>query len=366
MRARYDETKTFAAARLAAVLPTFPLPKDCRGWPTISPDLRRTPRTPTAPGLYSKHGLGIPLLILAPFAIGGRVGVVLLYNLMAAGVAANIYLLARTVAARSRALVVTAILMGSVPLVTYAFLIFPEIPAALMLTYALRRLLAPANTRWQWLLTGVCIGYLPWLHARFALVVVGLVGLFFWRHGRAALSRKLPDLPKGAWWGIMPAVFSGLVFEVYSLVFYHFPLPNTRDHAGFDNPINGFVGSLLDAQWGLFVVSPVYLLAAAALVLFTIERRRDGFALLLILALYGVTISSYAVWWGEWGPAARYWTAALPMLALPLAWWLERALRHRPVRNGSPARPRGGVGAGLYHWVAAATAVALQPADGDE
>lgn len=331
-----DETKTFAAHDWLRFYPAFPLPKNFPGWP-ISPDLKPHASHTYRTGLYSKHGLGIPLLILAPFAVGGRVGVVLLYNLMAAGVAANIYLLARTVAARSRALVVTAILMGSVPLVTYAFLIFPEIPAALMLTYALRRLLAPANTRWQWLLTGACIGYLPWLHARFALVVIGLVGLFFWRHGRATLSRALPGaLPgarSGVWWGIVPAALSGLVFEAYSLVFYHFPLPNTRDHAGFDNPLNGFVGSLLDAQWGLFVVSPVYVLAAAALVLFTIEheRRRDGLALLLILALYGVTICSYAVWWGEWGPAARYWTAALPMLALPLAWWLERAMRHSPV-----------------------------------
>jgi len=329
-----DETKTFAAHDWLRFYPAFPLPKDFPGWP-ISPDLTPHASHTYRTGLYSKHGLGIPLLILAPFAVGGRVGVVLLYNLMAAGVAANVYLLARTVAARSRALAVTAILMGSVPLATYAFLIFPEMPAALMLTYALRRLLASTNTRWQWLLTGACIGYLPWLHARFALVVVGLVGLFFWRHGRAALSRARARAHPGAlppaWWGIVPAVLSGIVFEGYSLVFYHFPLPNTQDHAGFDNPVNGFVGSLLDAQWGLFVVSPVYLLAAAALVLFTIERRRDGLALLLILALYGATISSYAVWWGEWGPAARYWTAALPMLALPLAWWLERAMRHRPV-----------------------------------
>ena len=317
-----DEANNFAERDWLHFYPSFPLPANWQGWP-ISPNLPPHASHTFRTGLYSKHGLGIPALILVPFALGGRVGVVLLYNLMAAGVAANIYLLARTVAARSRALIVTAILTGSVPLVTYAFLIFPEMPAALMLMYALRRLLAPTNTRWQWLLVGACMGYLPWLHARFALVVVGLAVLFIWRHGRAAFPQ--------VWWGIVPAALSGLAYEGYSLIFYHFPLPNTQDHAGFALPLNGFVGSLLDAQWGLFVVTPVYLLAAAALVLFTVEHRRDGFSLLLILALYGLTISSYAVWWGEWGPAARYWTAALPMLALPLAWWLERAVRHRPV-----------------------------------
>src|SRR6202022_2968406 len=80
------------------------------------------------------------------------------------------------------ALVVTAILMASAPLFTYAFLIFPEIPAALLLTYAVRRLLAPANTWWQWTLVGLCAGYLPWLHARFVPIVGGLALIFAWRH----------------------------------------------------------------------------------------------------------------------------------------------------------------------------------------
>ena len=58
--------------------------------PNLPPHASKTFRT----GLYSKHGLGIPVVIALPFALDGRTGVVLLYNLMAAGVAGNIYLLA--------------------------------------------------------------------------------------------------------------------------------------------------------------------------------------------------------------------------------------------------------------------------------
>jgi hypothetical protein len=65
-------------------------------------------------------------------------------------------------------------------------------------------------------------------------------------------------------------------------------------------------------------------------VLFLRARWRDGVALLIVLVPYAFIISVYKVWWGEWGPAARYWTAALPLLALPLAWWWEAAARVRP------------------------------------
>jgi hypothetical protein len=129
-----DETNNFANHDWLHFYPSYPLPRNWQGWPGISPDLPPHASQTFRTGLYSKHGLGIPVLILVPFALRGRTGVVLLYNLMAAGVAANIYLLAHTVAARHRAVILTAILMASVPLATYAFLIFPEMPAALMLT----------------------------------------------------------------------------------------------------------------------------------------------------------------------------------------------------------------------------------------
>jgi hypothetical protein len=320
-----DETNNFANHDWLRFYPSYPLPRDWQGWPGISPDLPPHASQTFRTGLYSKHGLGIPVLILLPFALRGRTGVVLLYNLMAAGVAANIYLLARTVAARHRALILTAILMASVPLATYAFLIFPEMPAALMLTYAVRRLLAARNEPWQWALVGLCTGYLPWLHARFVPVVAGLALIFAWRHLRANWRLAL--------FAVIPAGILLALFEAYSLAFYHYPVPNRHDHAGFNSlggGINGFFGSLLDAQWGLLIVTPLYLLAIAALVLYTRERRADGSALLLVLVPYAAIISAYVVWWGEWGPAARYWTAALPLLALPLAWWWESAAHARP------------------------------------
>jgi hypothetical protein len=321
-----DETNNFANHDWLRFYPSYPLPRDWQGWPNISPNLPPHAATTYRTGLYSKHGLGIPVIIALPFAAWGRTGVVLLYNLMAAGVAANIYLLARSVAARYRALIVTAILMASVPLVTYAFLVFPEMPAALILVYGFRRLIAPTNTRWQWALVGLGAGFLPWLHSRFVPVVAAFALIFAVRHLRRAWRPAL--------FGIVPGAVLLALFEWYSFAFFHYPVPLIRpDRAEFSSArgtLNGFVGLLIDAQWGLLIVAPVYLLAIAALVLYCRDRPLIGVASLLVLVPYVYIVARYKVWWGEWGPAARYLTAALPLLALPLAWWWERAANAYP------------------------------------
>src|SRR2546429_534851 len=51
------------------------------------------PTNGTQNELYSKHGLGLALLVLAPFEVGGRTLVVFFLNALGALLAANIYLL---------------------------------------------------------------------------------------------------------------------------------------------------------------------------------------------------------------------------------------------------------------------------------
>ena len=75
---------------------------------------------------------------------------VLFFGLIAALTAANVYLLARLMGVGvGAALTITAALALTNPLLSYSFLIFPELPAALLTIYPFRRLLMPSNNRWQ-------------------------------------------------------------------------------------------------------------------------------------------------------------------------------------------------------------------------
>jgi hypothetical protein len=88
----------------------------------------------------------------------------------------------------------------------------------------------------------------------------------------------------------------------------------------------GLPALFLDRQFGLFAVSPAWLLALPGAALLT--RRRPGDALragLLAATVVGVG-ASFSMWWGGSCPPARFVVPALPALALALA----SALRARP------------------------------------
>lgn len=316
-----NEANNYARHDYQSFYPPDPLPANWQGWPAFPRTLPPHPAHTIQPGLYSKHGLGVVLLILGPYVAGGRAAVVMFLNACAALVALNIYLLARRyIDSWGVALGLTALLAFSNPLMSYAYLIFPEIFAALAIVYAFRRAREPRNAGWQCLLVGLGLALLPWLHARFIPAVLGL-GLVL-----------LPALLRDRSWGrraalVLPPVLSAVALLLYYFYIYGQPLPSTADHAGFSDlggAINGFFGLFLDEQWGLLVYTPLYLLAFWSIVRFARACRTDAAAMLAVLAPYLALVAVYRVWWGEWGPPARYLAPIVPLLVVPIAWWLSK------------------------------------------
>jgi hypothetical protein len=320
-----DETNNWADRDVDAWLPPDPLPPGWEGWPAPARGYPPHASQTIRPGLYSKHGLGVPVLILVPLALGGRAGVVLFYGLIGALVAANMFLLARTLRASVPvALAITAALALTNPILSYSFLIFPELPAALCTLYAFRRLLLE-NNRWQSLAIGLAIALLPWLHARLALIALALTVMALVRYGQGRTRYVLP-LALG------PPVLSAGGLAAFYWYFYGRPWPNTQDHAGLTTTLDGWAmglaGLLLDQQWGLLIHAPVYLLVAAGAVAL-LRSHRDVLGWLALVALpYYAFIGAYNQWWGEWCPPARYLATLAPLAAAPLAalWRRDRTL----------------------------------------
>jgi len=326
---------------------------------------------------YSKHGLGLSVLIVPGWALGthwtppgidlhaldqpgaGWPTVVYELNILGALLAVQVFLLAFEATRRVEiGLILWAALAFSNPQMTYSYLIFPELPAGLCAIYAFRRLALgwSANGPLRLLAIGSLIGFMPWLHARF-LPISGALALFalwtWWRTRRAthlavvapvllsadaassatALSTQhsaLSTRPSVA--GLLPVLLPmfgalGALGLFYSWL-YGTILPNTGDHAGFINPLTdpwgvpvALLGLLFDQQWGLLMAAPVYVLAFVGLVAM---RRAPGGRVLLRWLLFAVVpylllIAFYRQWWGEWCPPARYLAPITPLLALPLA-----------------------------------------------
>jgi hypothetical protein len=303
--------------------PTDPLPANWNGWPSPPRLVGAHAATTERTGLYTKHGIGLSGLIAVPWAIGGRLGANLIVMAAAALLAAQMFLLARESGAGAW---LAAALAGGIaiamPVGPYALLLFPEVPAALLLVYAIRRAAAPSNAWWQWLLTGIAAGYLPWLHQRFAPTAVVLSAFLL-----ARILRQR-DVLLTATLTLAPIAVGGFALLNYNLWLYGQPLQRTEDHAGFNGLIgtlNGGFGLLLDAQWGLLIAAPVMLLALAAFPRWYVECRPLARVALAAALPYLIVVAAYKVWWGEWGPAGRYLVPVVPLAAGPLAAWLRQA-----------------------------------------
>ncbi len=323
----------------------------------------------TAPGLYSKHAPGLALLIAPAYVLGDWErhvvaprdpdvaaqlpvawdssdwrATVYFFNIIGALLAANIYLLAYETSRKQWvALLVWLTLSFSNPLMSYTFLVFPALVSALLTVYAYRRIrldgvTAPlaGNGVLRLLLIGLCLGYLPWLHARFLPVSFSLFLFLVWREVRARRAPAPQSVSRASvlarWLALItPAAVCAAAFLAYFKLLYNTFLPNYGDHAGMGSPdewVVGFFGTFLDQQWGLFIHAPVLILGIVGVMWMLRERRRsEVFWLATVVVPYALIIITYEQWWGEWCPPARYWVSLIPLAAVPLASLLAAPLK---------------------------------------
>ncbi|MEI7555725.1 hypothetical protein [Candidatus Chlorohelix sp.] len=330
-----DETNQFTTKSWLEFYPTceeylagwkgfFPPGIPCSGLETLNPQNTTAKRA----GIYTKHGLGLSFIIAPAYALGKRLGVMFLMNAIAATLALNIFMLSWEATRQRRIAWLCLGLLGlSAPLFSFAYLIFPQLPAALCVIYCYRqaRLLAEGSkvSNLRLALAGICFGILPWLHYLY-LLLSALLGLYLlWslrKGGSGNISRR------GYVALLLPVAFFGILFIGYFMYLYGTPFPNTADHDGFANPLTlpiGLLGLLFDQKYGLLMYSPVYLIPLAWLVKRgfsgNLPNKAEFYWLIAIILPYYILVADYNKWWGQWCPPARYLLPIVPLLALPMA-----------------------------------------------
>ncbi len=294
-----------------------PLTRQCNTNPAVP-----LPADPTVGNeLYSKHGLGLSLLVLPAYIIGDRLLVVYFLNFLAAILAANIYLFAREGTGKLLPAILTWIGFSfTAPIMAYSFLIFPELPVALFILYAFRRIRLWHNNWLQIAAIGFSIAFIPWMHYRFIPVSAALFLYYMWQENSQPTKERLRNyIIVAAQVAVSAVLMMAFFYQRYAQL-----IPNASDHAGSSDiagTIRGAVGSLIDEQWGLFVAAPIFILTIVGLIVMALQKgwRKDLLWLAIVFLPYFAVISNYAQWWGEWCPPARYLASVLPLLALPFA-----------------------------------------------
>jgi hypothetical protein len=247
---------------------------------------------------------------------------------LAAMTAFAVALLAGGLAAVTESRYAAAIAMAaglSPPVVSHAFLVFPEIVAftvtCLVVWFSLKR---PGALDGH-ILAGLTlvVGMLPWFHVKYFLYGPALLALLLvsrWSdvrtmaRGRLAAAAVLfvaPQLMLVAWswyeWGTLGG----------ALTTAGVPLSPARiaDGAG---------GLLFDRQSGLLAYAPIYWIAPACWWL----TRRDTWVYAAPIAALYLPAAAFVMWWAGFAPAARYLVPAIPFLTV----FVARAFEARAVR----------------------------------
>jgi hypothetical protein len=302
--------------------------------------------------IYSIHAPGLPVLILPAYAVAGRFGVVALMALIAALTMRAVFDLAERMAGRQAA-VLTWLASGfTVPFIPHAWMIFPELPGALLVAWAALWVIETTErspARWAW--RGVALSVLPWLHTKFIVFLAIFGAALAWRllrRPRLLIAFALPVATLAALW----------LYSFYAIYGSFNPEAPYGSYTGIyvltSNIPHGLLGLFFDQKFGLFFYSPIFLtsVAGAWLMLRRSETRFLGVVLLAAIAAFvGSTARLYMFWGGSSAPA-RFLVPLVPCLA-PL---VATAFAH-----AKDAISRAVVGLWLGISVAVAMAAAIQP-----
>ena len=269
--------------------------------------------------IYSIHAPGLPALLVPVYAAAGYKGAVGMLCLLGALAALAVFDLASLVAGPAAALTAWAAVCLTVPFVPHSWLIFPEIPGALLVAWGALWLFAPLPARAStWLRRGAALAVLPWLHTKFVILLAAMVAALFlrlWRTPRAAAALVTPAI-------ISVALWLASFYYLYGAFDPQIPYGDfPKLYVLFSNIPRGLLGLLFDQKFGLLMYAPAYLAAVAGL--WMMLRRQDlrlvALALLATVAAFVTSSTRMYMWWGGSSAPARFLVPILPLLAPMIA-----------------------------------------------
>lgn len=264
--------------------------------------------------IYSVHAIGLSLLILPAYALGGYAGASFFMAVLAALLVREVRELLRGASAtKGLAEGVAWLLALSPPLVHYVGLVFTEVPAALVIARALRKARDPIESNpWRVASWVVPLVLLPWFNVRYAPVTAILLLYALW-----ASSWRRVVVPL-----LLPAAASAAALGLYHFALYGFFDPRLvwgrRPEFALATLAEGLPGLALDQEFGLLPYAPIFALCAAGFVRLARDRTRQGWTALALAAVVVSTAGSWHMWRGGFNPPARFLVPLLPVFALGL------------------------------------------------
>jgi hypothetical protein len=304
---------------------------------------------------YSLHATGLPLLLLPFYYAGEKISsakspasdlearrkiFVFLVRLplcfLAALLGFLVFRLTRDITRSPQASWAAWLVLGlTPPLLFYAYLIYPEVPAAVILIWVFRSSVINRNFgEGRCLLAGLGTAFLPWLGIKYTVLAAGislLVVLSLLQaekgRGRKLLLFLAPLLVSAGLylfylWSLY-GTFSPFSFyegiEQRNMMFRRFFHFNPADI------LRSGLAYLFDQRIGILAYSPIILLFFPGIILAWRKSKRVGVSLLVVFSLYW-GLCSLVYYWGGFCPPGRTLLPVLWVMAIFVAHSLATGL----------------------------------------
>lgn len=258
--------------------------------------------------------------ILPDYALGERLGALLINNLIAAWLLLELFLFTTEISKSLRAAFISWAVVGfTSPVFFFSSQIYPEIAGALVLLFALRRLLKP-DFEWKGSVVVISALVLVSLKMRFAPLALILPVLWAFISHQRKMSLRI--LVSGI--GIIGLVIFALLIDkvLFNSSQIHNQLKNLEWILHCLTPkqenLSALLGLIFDQEFGLLFYSPLYSLGLIGIPYLLSRYRRVALVIILPVLIYTFVIIGYHTipWFGGWSLPSRYIVVVIPLIGL--------------------------------------------------
>jgi hypothetical protein len=283
------------------------------------PNVDNTDAIPGPNGLFNIHNVGLPIILAIPYLFGGVLGARLALIAIGALAIALFAAIATSLGAtRKLAYAVVLPFVLCLPFATASTQIYPDLPAGVILLLGISLLVLSQNKTHKGvlLLVSLCLSLLPWLHLKFSLALLIVLGAIFINRRTKDNEKQLLSIL------LIPTIISGALLLFYNkYAFNNFFGPyESEDVQATSFTFMQFFGLLSDQNQGIIIQQPLHLLGI--FMIGRLVRERTNLivtSLLVAVTTLGANATHWAVY-GGWSFSGRFgWTAVTCFTVISLA-----------------------------------------------
>lgn len=280
-------------------------------------------------GIYSIHSYGLPFLITIPYFLGKRLGVQIFMNFLTALfiIVFFLYLQASGIS-KKIAFLTSSWLALTVPFLINSSLVLTEIPAALIITYALL-ILTKFKSEQNKIIFFISISFLPFIHSKLILFSV----VFYIYYYFLLIKNKEFNIKKETINNLFVLIMAFLFLLYYHKIYGKFVFNAlssiyTSDSFYFifnlKHFIKAFLATLFDRDYGLFAYNPLFIIFLWGILLAIIKKEKKQLLPLFFILPYYILFLFWKDWGGSMTPA-RQLIPVLPVFAFYTAYFLNKS-----------------------------------------